>query len=90
MTVPATLAVADTSVLLAATGYARVPVVDAQLLGEAEKVQRRYMGQAIGLTDAVNACLAWWLQHPMVLSFDNHYRIIAPRRSDEAALDVRP
>ncbi|MFH8469613.1 type II toxin-antitoxin system VapC family toxin [Streptomyces sp. NPDC017991] len=75
---------------LAATGYARIPVVDAQLLGEAEKIQRQYLGQAIGLTDAVNACLAWRLRHPMVLSFDNHYRVIAPRRSSEPPLDVRP
>ncbi|MEU8653803.1 PIN domain-containing protein [Streptomyces sp. NPDC048737] len=75
---------------LVGTGYARIPVVDGKLLGEAEKIQRDYMGQAIGLTDAVNACLAWRLQLPMILSFDNHYRIIAPRRSGERPLDVRP
>lgn len=43
-----------------------------------------------GLTDAVNACLAWRLQLPTILSFDNHYRIIAPRRPGERPLDVRP
>ncbi|MCF1599370.1 type II toxin-antitoxin system VapC family toxin [Streptomyces muensis] len=75
---------------LVSAGYARVPAVDAKLLGEAEKIQRDYMGQAIGLTDAVNACLAWRLQLPTVLSFDNHYRVIAPRRSGERPLDVRP
>ncbi|GGY87438.1 hypothetical protein GCM10010365_01720 [Streptomyces poonensis] len=75
---------------LVGAGYARVPGVDGQLLGEAEEIQRDYLGQAIGLTDAVNACLAWRLQQPTVLSFDNHYRIIAPRRPGERPLDVRP
>jgi predicted nucleic acid-binding protein len=75
---------------LVATGYARIPAVDGRLLGEAESVQRDYMGQAIGLTDAVNACLAWRLQQPTILSFDNHYLIIAPRRTGEPPLDVRP
>jgi len=75
---------------LVAVGYARIPVVDGKLLGEAEKIQRDYLGQAMGLTDAVNACLAWRLQQPTVLSFDNHYRIITPRWSSERPLDVRP
>ncbi|MET8948760.1 PIN domain-containing protein [Streptomyces sp. NPDC004542] len=75
---------------LVATGYARIPVVDAKLLSEAEHVQRAYLGHSIGLTDAINACLAWRLQHPAILSFDNHYRILAPRRTGEHSLDVRP
>ncbi|MEU2726498.1 PIN domain-containing protein [Streptomyces griseoviridis] len=62
------------------------------LLAEAERLMRRYADQdAIGITDAVNAALAWTLPQPVVLALDHHYRdVIAPRTATEQPLQVLP
>lgn len=76
---------------LAGVGYVRLPPVDASLLGEAEQLLGQYRGQELGLTDAVNACLAWRLPDPIVLSFDGHYaHTLAPRHRGEPRLNVLP
>lgn len=46
---------------------------------------------AIDMTDAVNAVLAWSLPEPVVLALDHHYRdVIAPRTPTESRLRVLP
>lgn len=62
------------------------------LLSEAERLMRTYSDHdAIGMTDAVNAVLAWSLPQPVVLALDHHYRnVIAPRTAAEAPLRVLP
>jgi predicted nucleic acid-binding protein len=61
-------------------------------LNEAERLMRTYADHdAIGLTDAVNALLAWTLPQPVILSLDHHYRnVIAPRTAAEKPLSVLP
>ncbi|MBH1936035.1 PIN domain-containing protein [Streptomyces sp. AV19] len=76
---------------LASQSRIRLPVIDRSLLGEAHDLLRRYRGHALGLTDAVNACLAWRLDSPCILSFDGHYsHTIAPRTAVERGLEVIP
>lgn len=76
---------------LTSLGQVRIPRLTPGLLAEAETLLRQYKGHAIGLTDAVNACLAWRLATPTVLAFDGHYaHTIAPRRTGESPLDVVP
>ncbi|NUR04492.1 MAG: PIN domain-containing protein [Streptomyces sp.] len=62
------------------------------LLSEAERLMRTYADHdAIGLTDAVNATLAWALPQPVVLALDHHYRdVIVPRTAAQAPLLVLP
>lgn len=62
------------------------------LLRDAERLMRTYADHdAIGMTDAVNALLAWTFRQPVVLSFDHHYRdVIAPRTAAEKPLHVLP
>ncbi len=62
------------------------------LLNQAEQLMRKYSDQdTIGLTDAVNAALAWALPQPVVLALDRHYRdVIAPRTAAEQPLHVLP
>lgn len=76
----------------AGVGRLELAAVRWPILGEAERLMRMYADHdAIGLTDAVNAVLAWALPQPVVLSFDHHYRdVIAPRMSCEAPLQVLP
>ncbi|MFC5723403.1 type II toxin-antitoxin system VapC family toxin [Streptomyces gamaensis] len=72
-------------------GQVRLPGVDRRLLTEAGDLLDRYQGRALGLTDAVNACLAWRLPVPRILSFDQHYsHTIAPRTPSERRLEVVP
>jgi uncharacterized protein len=48
-------------------------------------------GHALGLTEAVNAYLAWRLQQPVVLSLDADYsRLLAPGSRGERPLEVIP
>ncbi|WPO71760.1 type II toxin-antitoxin system VapC family toxin [Streptomyces sp. KN37] len=62
------------------------------LLSQAEQLMRKYSDQdATGLTDAVNAALAWALPQPVVLALDHHYRdVIAPRTANDQPLHVLP
>lgn len=62
------------------------------MLSEAERLMRTYADHdAIGMTDAVNALLAWTLPQPVVLTLDHHYRnVIAPRTPTEKPLQVLP
>jgi predicted nucleic acid-binding protein len=76
---------------LASVGQVRIAQVDHWMVREAADLLRQYQGHAIGLTDAVNACLAWKLGRPMILSFDGHYRYtIGPRKAGEKHLEVLP
>ncbi|MGP3949721.1 hypothetical protein [Streptomyces sp. 7N604] len=76
---------------LASVGQVRIAQVNHVAIREAADVLRQYQGQAIGLTDAVNACLAWKLRRPVILSFDGHYRhTISPRKAGEKHLEVLP
>lgn len=76
----------------ASTDRLTLATVGWPLLSEAERLMRTYADHdAIGMTDAVNAVLAWTLPQPVVLSFDHHYRdVIAPRSSKERHLHVLP
>ncbi|WP_455352674.1 type II toxin-antitoxin system VapC family toxin [Streptomyces sp. SYSU K217416] len=76
---------------LARLGRVQIATVNGGLLGEAEALMTAYLGQALGLTDTVNAALAWRLTRPVILSFDHHYSdVIAPRARTEPRLDVIP
>ncbi|MEU6080210.1 PIN domain-containing protein [Streptomyces sp. NPDC047108] len=76
---------------LASLGQVHIAHVDHGAIREAADLLRRYQGQAIGLTDAVNAVLAWKLRSPVILSFDGHYRhTIGPRTAGEKHLEVLP
>ncbi|MFG2895420.1 type II toxin-antitoxin system VapC family toxin [Streptomyces sp. NPDC048248] len=76
---------------LARTGALQIASVDGRLLGEAEALMRTYMGHKLGLTDCVNAALAWRLNRPAILSMDHHYAdVLAPRTQTEARLEVIP
>ena len=76
----------------ASTDRLTLATVGWPLLSEAERLMRTYADHdAIGMTDAVNAVLAWSLPEPVVLAFDRHYRnVIAPRTATEAPLQVLP
>ncbi|GAB2734223.1 type II toxin-antitoxin system VapC family toxin [Kitasatospora kifunensis] len=76
---------------LAGQGRVQFAAVDRALLAEAQELMRRFYGQQLGLTDCVNAALAWRLTRPALLSFDKHYcTVLAPRRPGEKALEVHP
>ncbi|MEU7642849.1 hypothetical protein AB0C11_43875 [Streptomyces sp. NPDC039016] len=51
---------------LARTGALQIAVVDGKLLDEAEDLMRTYKGHRLGLTDCVNAALAWRLRCPAI------------------------
>lgn len=74
------------------TDRLKLATVGWPLLTEAEQLMRRYADQdAIGMTDAVNAVLAWALPSPVILGLDHHYRdVIAPRTAKEPPLQVVP
>ncbi|MCX5524251.1 PIN domain-containing protein [Streptomyces bobili] len=76
----------------ASTDRLQLAAVGWPLLSDAERLMRTYADHdAIGMTDAVNALLAWTLPQPVVLSFDQHYRnVIAPRTAAEKSLHVLP
>ncbi|MEU9172316.1 PIN domain-containing protein [Streptomyces sp. NPDC048420] len=76
----------------ASTDRLTLATVSWPLLSEAEHLMRTYADHdAIGMTDAVNAVLAWSLPQPVVLTLDHHYRnVIAPRTSAEAPLLALP
>jgi predicted nucleic acid-binding protein len=76
----------------ASTDRLKLASVGWPLLSEAERLMRTYSDHdAIGMTDAVNAVVAWSLPQPVVLALDHHYRdVIAPRTSTEAPLLVLP
>jgi len=76
----------------ASTDRLKLATVGWPLLTEAEHLMRTYSDHdAIGMTDAVNAVLAWALPQPVVLALDHHYRdIIAPRTTAERPLQVSP
>ncbi|MEU9329797.1 PIN domain-containing protein [Streptomyces canus] len=76
----------------ASTDRLTLATVGWPLLGEAERLMRTYADHdAIGMTDAVNALLAWALPQPVVLALDHHYRdVIAPRTATERHLHVLP
>ncbi|WP_457417848.1 hypothetical protein [Streptomyces sp. QTS52] len=76
----------------ASTDRLQLVAVGWPLLSEAERLMRTYADHdAIGMTDAVNALLAWTFHQPVVLSFDHHYRdVIAPRTASEKPLHVLP
>ncbi len=76
---------------LAGQGRIQIAIVDRPLLAEAEELMRRHRGQELGLTDCVNAVLAWRLTRPALLTFDKHYStVLAPRRAGELPLEVHP
>lgn len=65
--------------------------VDESRVQEAIGLLHTYMGHKLGVTDTVNAVLAWSIRRPAILSFDYHYReVIAPRHHGEKALEVWP
>ncbi|MCD9146037.1 PIN domain-containing protein [Streptomyces albireticuli] len=73
------------------TRIGRVQIAEGGIavMTEAEGVMEKY--PAVGLTDSVNAVLAWKLARPVVLSLDHHYRdVIAPRHRNETRLEVLP
>ncbi|WP_330290806.1 type II toxin-antitoxin system VapC family toxin [Streptomyces sp. NBC_00576] len=76
----------------ASTDRLQLVAVGWPLLSDAERLMRTYADHdAIGMTDAVNALLAWTFRQPVVLSFDHHYRdVIAPRTAAEKPLHVLP
>ncbi|MGP4084358.1 type II toxin-antitoxin system VapC family toxin [Streptomyces sp. KR55] len=76
----------------ASTDRLKLATVGWPLLSEAERLMRTYSDHdAIGLTDALNAVLAWSLPQPVLLAIDHHYRnVIAPRTGSEAPLQVIP
>ncbi|MCX5234371.1 type II toxin-antitoxin system VapC family toxin [Streptomyces prunicolor] len=76
----------------ASTDRLTLATVGWPLLSEAERLMRTYADHdAIGMTDAVNAVLAWALPQPVVLALDHHYRdVIAPRTMAEVPLHVLP
>ncbi|WP_329250240.1 hypothetical protein OG223_19945 [Streptomyces sp. NBC_01478] len=76
----------------ASTDRLTLATVGWPLLSEAERLMRTYADHdAIGMTDAVNAVLAWALPQPVVLALDHHYRdVIAPRTGAEVPLHVLP
>ncbi|MBA4860529.1 PIN domain-containing protein [Streptomyces sp. PSKA54] len=76
----------------AGTDRLKLATVGWPLISEAEQLMRRYADQdAIGMTDAVNAVLAWALPSPAILALDHHYRdVIAPRTAKEPPLHVVP
>ncbi|PAZ15307.1 VapC toxin family PIN domain ribonuclease [Streptomyces sp. SA15] len=76
----------------ASTDRLKLATVGWPLLDEAEHLMRTYADHdAIGLTDAVNAALAWALPQPVILALDHHYRnVIAPRETAEKRLSVLP
>jgi uncharacterized protein len=72
-------------------GHVQIAQVNGSLLTEAENLLETYFGHALGLTDAVNAALAWRLQQPVILSFDHHYAdVLAPRTRAETRIGVVP
>ncbi|MFF1909623.1 SAM-dependent methyltransferase [Kitasatospora sp. NPDC058218] len=76
---------------LAGQGRVQTAAVDRPLLLEAEELMRRHLGIRLGLTDCVNAALAWRLSRPALLTFDKHYStVLAPRRPGEKRLEVHP
>ncbi|MEV6673955.1 PIN domain-containing protein [Streptomyces sp. NPDC051162] len=76
---------------LARTGALQIAAVDGAILSEAEALMRKYMGQALGLADTINAALAWRLQRPLILSTDHHYTdVLTPRTHGERRLEVVP
>ncbi|KQV21280.1 hypothetical protein [Kitasatospora sp. Root107] len=76
---------------LAGQGRVQIAEADRQLLAEAAGLMSRHLGQALGLTDCVNAALAWRLARPTLLSFDHHYEtVLAPRRAGEHPIEVHP
>ncbi|MFD4400030.1 type II toxin-antitoxin system VapC family toxin [Kitasatospora sp. NPDC058478] len=75
---------------LAGQGFVILPPADRRLYADAEQLLRQYQDHALGLADAVNAVLAWWLQRPAVLSFDHHYRaVLAPARGARGSRSAR-
>jgi predicted nucleic acid-binding protein len=76
----------------ASTDRLKLATIGWPILGEAERLMRTYADRdAIGMTDAVNAVLAWALPQPVVLALDRHYRnVIAPRTASEQPLHVLP
>jgi predicted nucleic acid-binding protein len=76
----------------ASTDRLKLATVAWPLLSEAERLMRTYADHdAIGLTDAVNATLAWALPQPVVLALDHHYRdVIVPRTAIQSPLLVLP
>ncbi|MDQ0930612.1 type II toxin-antitoxin system VapC family toxin [Streptomyces turgidiscabies] len=76
----------------ASTDRLQLVTVGWPLLSEAERLMRTDADHdVIGMTDAVNALLAWTFRQPVVLSFDHHYQdVIAPRTAAEKPLLVLP
>ncbi|MFF3843439.1 type II toxin-antitoxin system VapC family toxin [Streptomyces sp. NPDC001930] len=76
---------------LAEDGALLIPPISPADLKEAVSLLDTYLGSALGITDAVNAVLAWRTCRPAVLSFDYHYReVLVPRRHGEKPLEVWP
>lgn len=66
-------------------------LADVVLSADARLMRTYADHDAIGMTDAVNAVLAWALPQPVVLALDRHYRnVIAPRTASEQPLHVLP